>query len=168
MLYSYSYSNSIYFVVKYFFSFIGNTPIYRREIYVIPLNVSAPESEIPSVSHLAWEELPETNDRRIQNSSIKILSSVNYHSTGQKCCFFSRGHKIGVDVPKCCEFGIAEEHLIEHFYDDLLSSTSSCICSLNTLAEILPKLTNQNQTTGLNSSSDSKEYVIAFNMYIRK
>ena len=147
--------------VTHFILFAGNNQTNTREIYVIPLSYSNPESRAQCGSYPAWEELPEINKKTRKRSQIINPSVINHHNTeGQKCLFCSRRHKVGVNAPKCCAFGIAEEHLFEHFFDDLLSQTDSCICSLSTLADILPKLAPHNQTTGSNSFSNIEGYVL--------
>ena len=134
------------------------TPYISPAIYVIPIPKEEPEIRVASTSHRAWETIPPITRAHDELITPKpILTSVNSKNSISKCCSCSRGHKIGVDVPKCCSFGIAEDHLFEHFFDDLVFDTNSCICSLSTLAEVLPKLASQNPNTGSHSSSNIEE-----------
>jgi hypothetical protein len=151
--------------VIHYILFVGNTLTNTPEAYVIPLSYSNTESRKQSGSYPAWEELPEIKKKPRKRCQSINPSVFKHHNTeGQKCFLCSRGHKVGFNAPKCCAFGLAEEHLFEHFFDDLLSETDSCICSLSTLAEILPKLATLNQTTGFNSSSNKEEYVLNFSL----
>ena len=141
-----------------FILFISGThPIPPPAIYVIPLRNSTSDSKLLRVTHQAWDKIPETNCQNKKQLSKNYSSYISNQTTGRKCCQCSRQHRIGVNVPKCCAFGIAEEHLLEHLFDDIVFDSNSCSCSLNTLAEILPKLTNQNPATGSSCLPGFKE-----------
>ena len=129
-----------------------------RSIFLIPIQEPEQENKVPSATHQAWQKLSSiTRDPKFQPLPKQNLTSVKRIHSVEKCCFCSRRHKVGVDVPKCCKLGIAEDHLFEHFLDDLIYNTNSCLCSLSTLAEVLPKLASQNSNTGNNSSSNIEE-----------
>ena len=143
---------------NHFFLFSENisstTP---RSIYLIPIEESNEEIRVPSASHQAWEKLSLKERAQDNKPSFKhTLTIVKRRHSVPKCCSCYRKNKVGVDIPKCCELGIAEDHLYEHFFDDLILNTNACLCSLSTLAEVLPKLASQNTNTG-NTSSDIEE-----------
>ena len=129
-----------------------------RSIFLIPIQEPEQGNKVPSATHQAWQKLSSIGrDQKFQLLPKHNLTAVKRIHSVEKCCFCSRRHKVGVDVPKCCEFGIAEDHLFEHFFDVLIYNKNSCLCSLSTLAEVLPKLASQSSNTGNNSSSNFEE-----------
>ena len=104
------------------------SPTTPGSIYVIPIHSPEQDIRVPSASLKAWEQLP------FRARSQDTLSSQQHNSTCDKwrnslpkCCICYRGHKVGVDVPKCCAIGIAEDHLFEHFFDDLIHNENACM-----------------------------------------
>ena len=134
------------------------SPDISPAIYVIPIPTAEPEKKVALALQPAWKNIPPTaRDQDTLDSLQHILPSVNRKNSLPKCCSCSRGHKVGVDVPKCCAFGIAEEHLFEHFFDDSVFNTNSCECSISTLSEVLPKLASQTSNTSSKPSSNIEE-----------
>ena len=134
------------------------SPYISPAIYVIPIPTVEPEKKLAPDLHPTWKNIPPTTRDQDTLDSLKhIFPSVNRKKSLPKCCSCSRGHKVGVDVPKCCAFGIAEDHLFEHFFDDSVFNTNSCECSLRTLSEVLPKLAFQNSNTSSNPSANIEE-----------
>ena len=125
---------------------------------MIPIQEPGQENKVPSATHQAWQKLSSiARDQKIQPFPKHNLTSVKRIHSVEKCYICSGIHKVGVDVPKCCKLGIAGNHLFEHFFDDLIHNENACICSLSTLAEVLPKLALQSSNTGNNVSPDIEE-----------
>ena len=136
------------------FSFSGNTISCPPKVYVIPLQTSETASKVPLILNSAWEKLLENNGKN-ENSFGNEKSSFDCEQVKKrKCCICSRRHKIGVNGPKCCELRLAQDHLFAHLFDDIFPESNSCTCSINTLAEILPKLGYNTQESDVNSESN--------------
>ena len=137
------------------FSFSGNTISCPPKVYVIPLQTSETASKVPLILNSAWEKLSENNGKNENNFGNEKSSSFDGEQVKKrKCCICSRGHKIGVNGPKCCELRLAQDHLFAHLFDDIFLESNSCTCSINTLAEILPKLGYNTQESDVNSESN--------------
>ena len=124
---------------------------------MIPLEKHKSESRISSSSYTAWQEIPTDNSKiKDQCISQKLSFLTNYVTAEPKCYSCLRSHRVGVNPPKRCAFGVADEHLFKHLFDDFLFENNSCICSLRTLAVILPRFACHNQTIELSSLSESE------------
>ena len=121
---------------------------------MIPLQTSEAASKVPSILNSAWGKLLEDNSKTENNFGNETPSFHCEQVKKRKCCICSRGHKIGVNGPKCCELRLAQDHLFAHLFDDILLESNSCTCSINTLAEILPKLGYNTQESDVNSESN--------------
>ena len=121
---------------------------------MIPLQTSETASKLPSILNSAWEELSENNGKNENNFGNEKSSFDGEQVKKRKCCICSRRHRIGVNGPKCCELRLAQDHLFAHLFDDILLESNSCTCSINTLAEILPKLGYNSQDSDVNSESN--------------
>ena len=136
------------------FSFAGNTIRCPPKVYVIPLQTYEAASKVPSILNSAWEKLSENNGKNENNFGNEKSSIDGEQVKKRKCCICSRGHKIGVNGPKCCELRLAQDHLFAHLFDNILLESNSCTCSINTLAEILSKLGYNIQESDVNSESN--------------
>ena len=136
------------------FSFAGNTIRCPPKAYLIPLQTSEAASKVPSILNSAWEKLSENNGKNENNYGNEKSSFDVGQVKKRKCCICSRGHKIGVNGPKCCELRLAQDHLFAHLFDNILLESNSCTCSINTLAEILPKFGYNSQESDVNSESN--------------
>ena len=120
---------------------------------MIPLQTYEAASKVPSILNSAWEKLSENNGKNENNFGNEKSSFDCEQVKKRKCCICSRGHKIGVNGPKCCELRLAQDHLFAHLFDNILLESNSCTCSINTLAEILPKFGYNSQESDVNSES---------------
>ena len=135
------------------FSFAGDTIGCPSKVYVIPLQTSESVSKVPLILNSAWEKLSENNGKNENNFGNEKSSFDGGQVKKQKCSICSRRHKIGVNGPKCCESRLAQDHLFAHLFDEILLESNSCTCSINTLAEILPKLGYNSQGSDVNAES---------------
>ena len=121
---------------------------------MIPLQTSETASKVPLILNSAWEKLSENNGKNKTKFGNEKLFFDGEQVKKRKCCICSRGHKIGVNGLKCCELRLAQDHLFAHLFDNILLERNSCTCSINTLAEILPKLGYNSQDSDVNSESN--------------
>ena len=121
---------------------------------MIPLQTSESVSKVPSILNSVWEKLSENNGKYENNFGNEKSFFDGEQVKKRKCCICSRGHKIGVNGLKCCELRLAQDHLFAHLFDNILLESNSCTCSINTLAEILPKFGYNSQESDVNSESN--------------
>ena len=134
--------------------FAGNAIRCPPKVYVIPLQTFESVSKVTLILNSAREKLSENNGKNENNFGNEKSSFDVGQVKKRKCCICSRGHKIGVNGPKCCELRLAQDHLFAHLFDNILLESNSCTCSINTLAEILPKLGCNSQESDVNSESN--------------